>query len=339
MINRPVMGSDQPTELAQHHPADGAELPLPLEHAGESGEVRLDPILLAIALDRIAQIGNHRIDVVFELGHFAARLDLDGTREVTLSHLRGDLRDGPNLGGEVRSETVDVAGEVLPCPGRARNDCLHAEPAVSADLAGNTRDLRREAVELIDHAIDGVLQLQDLTAYVRGDLFGQVAIGHCLCYIDDVADLTGQVRRHQVHAVCEVLPGSRDAGHRRLAAQLAIGANLPRHAGHLGGETVELIDHRIHDVLQRENLAPYINGDFARKISSRNGRCDQGDVADLCGEVSRHGVHGVGETLPGTRRARHDGLAAEAAFGADLAGHSGNLRSKRPKLVDHRVDG
>src|SRR5260370_32282600 len=141
MVNRALVGADQRTELAQEHLAASAQIPPPLKHSGESGEVRLEPILLTIALGRFAQIGNHRIDVVFQIGHFAARLDLDGTREVTLSHRRGHLRDRTNLAGEVCSKKVDVAGEVLPGTGSAGNVCLSTETAFDTDLTGDVRYL------------------------------------------------------------------------------------------------------------------------------------------------------------------------------------------------------
>src|SRR5258707_3064348 len=40
---------------------------------------------------------------------------------------------------------------------------LAAQPALGADLARHARDLRGERVQLIDHRIDGLLELQDLT--------------------------------------------------------------------------------------------------------------------------------------------------------------------------------
>jgi hypothetical protein len=66
----------------------------------------------------------------------------------------------------------------------------------------------------------------------------------------DVAHLTGQVRRHRVDVVGEILPRAGHAGDLRLAAELALGADLARDAADLGGEAVELIDHRVDGVLQ-----------------------------------------------------------------------------------------
>ena len=50
-------------------------------------------------------------------------------------------------------------------------------------------------------------------------------------------------------------------------------------------------------------------------------------------------VDGVGQVLPGAGHALDVGLAAELAFGADLAGHAGDFGGERAELVDHRVDG
>ena len=60
---------------------------------------------------------------------------------------------------------------------------------------------------------------------------------------------------HQVDVVGEVLPGAGDALHLGLAAELALGADLLRDAGHLRGERVQLIDHRVDGVLELEDLA------------------------------------------------------------------------------------
>ena len=87
------------------------------------------------------------------------------------------------------------------------------------------------AVELVDHGVDGVLQLQDLALHVDGDLARQVAARHRGRHVGDVAHLAGQVGGHRVDVVGQVLPGTGDAGHLGLAAELAFGADLAGHAG------------------------------------------------------------------------------------------------------------
>jgi hypothetical protein len=85
--------------------------------------------------------------------------------------------------------------------------------------------------------------------------FEQVAGGDRLRHVGDVPHLAGQVRRHEVHGVGQVLPRAGDAGHARLAAEAALGADLARDARHLGREGAELIHHRVDGVLQLEDLA------------------------------------------------------------------------------------
>ena len=87
-------------------------------------------------------------------------------------------------------------------------------------------------VELIDHRVDGVLQLEDLALHVDGDLLRQVAVGDRGRHLGDVAHLAGQVAGHQVDVVGQVLPGAGDAFDLRLAAELAFGADLAGDARH-----------------------------------------------------------------------------------------------------------
>ena len=62
----------------------------------------------------------------------------------------------------------------------------------------------------------------------------QVAGGHGLGHVGDVAHLAGQVAGHEVHAVGQVLPRAGHAVHVGLAAELAFGAHFAGHAGHFG---------------------------------------------------------------------------------------------------------
>jgi hypothetical protein len=55
--------------------------------------------------------------------------------------------------------------------------------------------------------------------------------------------------------------------HLGLAAELALGADLARHARHLRREAVELVDHRVDGVLEREDLALDLDRDLARQVA------------------------------------------------------------------------
>ena len=114
----------------------------------------------------------------------------------------------------------------------------------------------------------------------------QVAARDGRRHVGDVADLAGEVRGHEVDVVGQILPRAGHAGHLRLAAELAFGADLARHARHFGGEAVELIDHRVDGVLQLQDFALHLDGDLAatgRRVATAV--VDVGDVADLAGEV------------------------------------------------------
>src|SRR5207237_2517339 len=102
--------------------------------------------------------------------------------------------------------------------GDARNLRLAAELALGADLAGDARHFRGEGIELIDHRVDGVLELEDFAPDIDGDLARQVAAGHRGRHLRDIAHLAGELAAHRTDAVGEILPGARDARHARLAA-------------------------------------------------------------------------------------------------------------------------
>jgi len=62
-----------------------------------------------------------------------------------------------------------------------------------------------------------------------------------------VAHLRGEVRRHRVDALGQILPHASDAADLCLAAKLAFSADLAGDARHFRGEHVELFDHGVHD--------------------------------------------------------------------------------------------
>src|SRR5439155_222040 len=187
---------------------------------------------------------------------------------------RGDVA---HLGGEVASHEVDAVRQVLPRAGDALHLGLAAELPFRAHLAGHARDLRGERPELVHHGVDRVLQLQDLTPHVDGDLLGEVAVGDGGGDVGDVADLAGEVAGHGVDGVGQVLPRAGHALHVRLAAELAFRADLAGHARHLVGEAGELVDHGVDGVLQLPDLALDVDGDLLGEVAAGHGGGDVGE--------------------------------------------------------------
>src|SRR5205823_246503 len=194
-------------------------------------------------------------DRVLELEDLAAHVDCDLLGEVALGDSRRDFSDVAHLGRQVARHVVDVVGEVFPDAGHAFHLRLAAEVAFGTDLAGDTGDLAREGVELVDHDVDRVFELADLAVDVDGDLLGEITAGDGGRDVGDIADLGGQVAGHQVDVVGEILPDARRAFDLCLAAELALGADLAGHAGDLGGEGAQLLDHRVDGARGAKELA------------------------------------------------------------------------------------
>ena len=262
----------------------------------------------------------------------------DLLRQVAAGDGGGDVGDVADLGRQVAGHEVDAVGQVLPGAGDAGHLRLAAELAFGADLAGDAGDFRGERVELVHHGVDGVFELQNFAAHVDRDLARQVAARDRRGHVRDIADLVGEVAAHGVDRVGQILPGAGDAGHDGLAAELAVGADLARDAGDFRGERTQLIDHRIDGFLELQNLAAHVDRDLLRQVAVRHRDRHLGDVANLRGEVRRHRVHALGQLLPHAGDAADLGLAAELAFGADLARDAGHLGGEHVELLDHRVD-
>src|SRR5262249_17388397 len=144
---------------------------------------------------------------------------------------------------------------------------LATQLSLGADFAGHTGDFGGERAELIDHRVDGVLQLQNFAFDVDGDLLGQVAACDRLGAVGDIAHLAGEAAGHEVDAVGEVFPGAGHALHVGLPAQAALGADFARHAGDFGGKRSQLIDHRVDGVFQLQDFAAHVHGDLFRKVT------------------------------------------------------------------------
>src|SRR5207245_2163729 len=192
---------------------------------------------------------------------------------------------------------IDVVGEVFPDPDHALDLGLAAQLAFGTDFARDARDFRGEGVELIDHDVDGVLQLGDLAVDIDRDLLGKIAASDGGRDLRDVALWGGEIVRKLIHLHGEVFPGPRRTLHAGLTAEPALGADLAGHPGNLAGERIELVDHRVDGVLQPEDLAANVNSDLLRQVASGYGGRDLGDVTHLGGEVAGDVVEVVSEAL------------------------------------------
>src|SRR5262249_14918943 len=124
----------------------------------------------------------------------------------------------------------------------------------------------------------------------------------------------------------------------RLTAELSFGADFARHARHLRGKGVQLVDHRVDSVLELQNFASHVHRDLSRQVAISDSGGYSGEVPDLSRQVPGHRVDAVGEVLPHATDSLDFGLATQFTFRSDLAGNTRDFRRKGVQLVDHRVD-
>ncbi|MCY1413278.1 hypothetical protein D9M71_287060 [compost metagenome] len=109
-VEHPVGGVDQRREFRKHQPGNRRQVTLPLQQAGEFGQVGLEPDLLCVLPRRFTQVADHLVDVVLQLRHFALGFHLYAAGQVAFGHCGGHVGDRTHLVGQVRREAVDVVG-------------------------------------------------------------------------------------------------------------------------------------------------------------------------------------------------------------------------------------
>ena len=211
------------------------------------------------------------------------------------------------------------------------------------DLLRDARDLGGEAVELIDHRVDGVLDLEHLALRVDGDLLREVAARDGGRHLGDVADLRGQVVGQQVDVVGQVAPDAGGLGHLGLAAQLAVGTDLLRDARDLGRERRQLIDHAVDGRADAQELAlDLLALDLERHLLGEVALGDGADDArDLGGRLHQVADERVDRSDAGGPAAVH--LAQRDALGhpalaADDPLDANHLAGQRLVEPHHRVE-
>src|SRR5262249_34878041 len=161
-----------------------------------TAELAFDADLAGNCCDLVGEGGegvNHSVDRVGELSDFTLGFKDEFAFEIAIGDGRYDLGDSADLCREVRRHEIDVIGEILPRTGDALHLRLAAKLTVRADFARNTGDLGGKRIQLIDHRVDGVFQLEDFALYVDRDLARQIAVCDGCCHLCDVSNLGSEV--------------------------------------------------------------------------------------------------------------------------------------------------
>jgi len=184
----------------------------------------------------------HRFDreVLFEIAMATAGHHLDDARAPAPSGWR---------------HHVDCVGQIRP---RAGNPGTAAgrRAAFVPTSTRHTGHFRGEGIELINHRVDGVLQLEDFRPSRPTVICAEVAAARRRCHLGDVAHLSRQWRRagDVVGQVFQVPATSENHG---LTAEPAFGADpRGRTTGHLRRETSGARSTIVFKCPELEDLAP-----------------------------------------------------------------------------------
>ena len=97
---------------------------------------------------------------------------------------------------------------------------------------------------------------------------------------------------------------------------------------HLLGERRQRVGHVVDGLGERGDLALGLDDQLLLQVAVGDRGDDLDDAAHLRGQVAGHEVDVVGEVLPDAGDARHLGLAAQLALGADLLRDARDLRGE-----------
>ncbi len=183
---------------------------------------------------------------------------------------------------------------------------------------------------MLDHRIDGLLQLEDFASHVDGDFLREVAVGHGDRHFGDISHLCGQVAGHLIDRIGEFFPHAAGPFDLGLAAKLAFRADFACDARDLGGEDRQLLDHLIDQLCTAKEFA------FERPsvFLQCHGLTEVAfaDCADGTGDLGRRGREVVDQRVerldlirPPTGDTRHRQPLPQPPFLPDDAGNADNF--------------
>jgi hypothetical protein len=230
-----------------------------------------------------------------------------------------DLGDVAHLARQVARHRVHVVGQVLPhAADLDRHRGRLPELAVGADLAGDAGDLADEPVQLVDHAVDRVLEDEHLALHVGRDLLAQVAVRHGA---DDALHLVAgadEVLDQGVDRLDGVAPDLVGALERHALREHALFADDPADALQFRTERLVGADDRVQAVGDLARDPGPVERHAHREVSGLD--LAQDLQQDLWPKRLRLGGRGCGHDSPMTDD-RGTGASASAGAEGRESGH------------------
>src|SRR5690606_33221170 len=146
---------------------------------GRAGYIRL-PTELAFHTHVTRNAGNlvsksrqgdgHVVDGRDERGYLAPRVERQTLLQIAVRHRGHDAGNTAHLARQILRHDVHVVGQLAPSARNVLDLRLATQLPFGTHLAGYARHLGGEGAQLIDHRVDGGLELEELTPHFNRDL-------------------------------------------------------------------------------------------------------------------------------------------------------------------------
>ena len=169
---------------------------------------------------------------------------------------------------------------------------------------------QHRSLPALSEAIEGGVVDRTVYAWQRGVIQRQALVSKPIRVVPDPAPLGGR-------------------GRFDITPRFSFGADFASDARYFARKRVELIHHDVDGVLQLQNFAARVHGDFSGKIAFGHGGRHAGDIANLVRQIAGHRVNAFGQIFPDARHAFDIGLAAQLSFGSHFARDAGYFGGER----------
>src|SRR5690606_23178776 len=121
-----------------------------------------------------SELVDSRIDRALQLENLPTGVDSDLATQVTVGDGSRHFGDVADLVGQVGCHPIDVAREFPPDPGGVWYLSVATQDSLGADFSSDARHFVCKTRKLIDHGVDGALQVTQLAIRVDSDLFREI---------------------------------------------------------------------------------------------------------------------------------------------------------------------
>lgn len=229
-----------------------------------------------------AQAVHHLVDGILELQNLSLDLDANLLGKVAPGDGRSDLGNLSHLCGEVHGHAVDVFGKISPCALDIVDRGLATQASLCSDFSGDLGDLASKLLQLVNHGVDGGLELEHFSPTLGLDFLCEVSLGDGCGDLDNVAHLGRQIVGHGVDVDGQIVPHALDAPNVGLSAQYTLGSDISCYARDFGCKCSKLVHHGVYGLLELQDFSLCWSLNLLCQIAVSDGCCDGGNFPHWC---------------------------------------------------------